>query len=817
MELQKKIGSLLKKRVVLLDGAMGTQLQASGMPTGVSPEMWCLTSSANRQTLLGIHRRYLEAGADIIYSCTFGANRGKLPHLSGQECANANRELVAIARQAVRASATQHPERRLFVAGDIGPTGRLIEPFGDFPFEEAITIFQEQVRALLAGGVDLIAIETMLDIQEARAALLAVRETAATIPTIVTLTFEEDGKTLGGTDPLSALITLQSLGADIVGCNCSLGPEAMVPIIAAMKPYASVPLAAKPNAGLPKVHGKEVFFDMEAIPFATHAKALALAGANLVGGCCGTTPTHIAATAEALTGISPVLPRRNSLTALSSPRASLVLESASPLVIIGERINPTGKKALQEDVRRGDFTLVRELALEQEQQGAALLDVNVGMPDIDEAQTLRRITAILATATSLPLVFDSSNPAALEAALRLYPGRALLNSLSGEKAKMESLPILAKKYGAMLIVLPITEKGVPQTSQERVAIITAIYKKLKESGIGKEDIIVDGVTMSVATDSRAALETLATLRWCSGRFKARTVLGVSNVSFGMPQRPSLNAALLALARSAGLTMAIINPANTDTLDIAAATDLLLGFDQDAQRFLQICGKAKSAVAVSGQIEKSTPEQKVRATLLTGAKENITKALREALAGGCQAGTLVDGVLIPAIIEVGARYERREYFLPQLLASAETMKRGMEFLQGFLLQERPQQPEDTIVIATVEGDVHDIGKNIVALMLKNHGYRVVDLGKDCPTEVIIAAIEREKPALVGLSALMTTTMVKMPEIIDRARHEGITTQFMVGGAVLTSEYAKSIGAYYAQDALAAVRLAQKLITKEKNAQ
>ena len=476
---------------------------------------------------------------------------------------------------------------KALVAGDIGPTGLFIEPFGPLAFEEAVDAFKEQVRGLIDGGCDLIVIETMIDIQEARAALLAVKETCNDIFTIVSMTFEKDGYTLGGTDPVSALITLQSLGADAVGCNCSAGPEQMVEFITAMKPYATVPLMAKPNAGMPRLEGLKTVFDMDAQAFAAFGPKLAGAGANMLGGCCGTTPAHISKLSTVTTGIAPKPSLRKSVSALSSARSFLHLDGNKPLFVIGERINPTGKKALQQELTEGKTSIIRQMAQEQETQGASLLDVNIGQPGIDEVQTIKTVIGLLATSTRLPLVIDSSRIETIEAALRLYPGRMLINSISGEKQKLARLLPLAAKYGAMFILLPLTDGDIPKTAPKRQAVIKSIFTEAKKYGLTKDDFVVDCLVMAVASDPTAAKETLDTLNWCTHQFKSKTILGLSNVSFGMPGRPWLNSTFLAMAQYCGLTMAIANPASVELMNVKKAGDILTAKDKAASILLII--------------------------------------------------------------------------------------------------------------------------------------------------------------------------------------------------------------------------------------
>ncbi len=793
---KNRIKALLGKQIVILDGATGTELQKRGMPAGVCPEAWC---REHPQALQDVQRAYREAGSDIVYTCTFGANRLKLGEYGIKDVRALNEELARLSRRALGADA--------LIAGDIGPTGRFVEPFGELPFEEAVAVFKEQVAGLLAGGVDLFVIETMMDIQEARAALLAVKE-SCDLFTLVTLTYEAGGRTLNGTDPVTALITLQSLGADAVGGNCSAGPAEMLPWLAAMKPCATVPLVAKPNAGLPRLHGDKTHFDMDAATFGGFGEAFVKAGVNLLGGCCGTTPEHIAALRAATAGLSPEPPRRRSVAALSSARTHLLLERNRPLFVIGERLNPTGKKQLQQELREGKMSLVRRMAREQESQGADLLDVNVGVPGIDEPPTMREVIRAVTAASTLPLVIDSPKVATIEAALRLYPGRALINSISGEREKVEKLLPLAAKYGAMFILLPLTDGEIPATAAGRAAIVRKVYGAARRYGYTKEDIVVDGLVMTVAANPEAPGETLKTVAWASGTFRCRTVLGVSNVSFGLPERKWLNAAFLALAQGRGLSMAIVNPAGEELQAVMKAADALMGRDRNAARYIGAfagTGAGGAATAPPAPGREATAAERVYQDVLEGNREDIVSHLEAALPTH-SARELVDGQLIPAIMKVGELYEKQTYFLPQLMASAEAMKKGLAFLEP-LLEATPDRPagKGKILLATVQGDIHDIGKNIVALMLRNHGYEVVDLGKDVATTAVIAAMKQHRPRAVGLSALMTTTMTVMKEVIAAARREGLATPFILGGAVVTAPYAASLNAAYARDSVEAVRV------------
>ena len=795
---------MLKERILILDGGTGTELQRLGMPAGVCPETWCLE---NPGTIQDIHAAYRKAGSDILYACTFGANRIKLSQYGIENVRGVNEQLVLLARHAVDDNA--------LIAGDISSTGHFVEPFGDLKFEEAVGIFKEQVMGLLDGGVDLFVIETMIDIQEARAALIAVKELTDHF-TIVTMTYESSGRTLNGTDPVTALITLQSLGADAVGCNCSMGPDTMVGFMEAMKPYAVVPLVAKPNAGMPKLSGNKTFFDMDPDAFASFGKQFAAAGVNLLGGCCGTEPEHIQALKNNLSTVETIQPVRKTIGAVSSARKYKLLDSHNSLTIVGERINPTGKKALQQELLEGKMSIVRRFAKEQEKQGAHLLDVNVGVPGINETDAIRTVISLLSTTTDLPLVIDSSKIETVEVALRLYPGRAMINSISGEKDKINKLLPVAAKYGAMFILLPLTDSEIPDTAERRQAIIKDIFREAKKFGFSKDDIVVDGLVFTIASNPGAVMEALKTVSWCADRFKAKTILGLSNVSFGLPARKWLNAAFLAMAQSRGLTMAIANPGDEELMSVKMAGDVFMQKDKDTSSYIRRFAAPPSTDNAGLPVEKVSPAQIVREAILEGNREDIIGLVENAITVGANPSWLVSDVMIPAVVRAGELFDQKIYYLPQLIASAEAMKKALGYLEPRLRQEESGITERGIVIlATVKGDVHDIGKNIVALMLKNHGYRVIDLGKDVPAEAIIEAMKRDQPDVVGLSALMTTTMVSMKEVINLAGKEAIACPFILGGAVVTEAYASSLGAAYAKDGVEAVRVIERMVKAKKN--
>ena len=795
---KKDFIKLFKNRIVILDGGMGTLLQNAGMPNGVCPEKWAAENSA---LLMNAHKNYIEAGSDIIYTFTFGANKIKLSDYGlSEETVTLNKTLAQTAREAAG--------KDFKVAGDISSCGSLLSPFGDIEFETAVNSFKAQVQGLLEGGVDLFVIETMMDIQEARAALIAVKE-LCDLPVMVTMTFDGH-RTIMGSDPLSVLVTLQSLGADAIGCNCSSGPAEMVDIIAKMKPYAKVPLIAKSNAGKPILQQGKTVFNMSAETFASYAEALIDAGANALGGCCGTTPAYIKKLKEYTKTKKPVAFNTKPYSIVCSNRETVEIHPTLPFTIIGERLNPTGKKALKEALIKGDMELVSELARSQVDAGAKLLDINAGVAGIDEKSTLEAMVRTVCNTVSVPIVLDSSNAEALEAALRIYPGRAIINSISGEKEKIEKLLPLAKKYGAMFILLPVNDDGVPETADERIDIIRNVYNEAKKLGFSKEDILVDGLVMTVASNQLSAIETLKVISWCSKRFKVNTTIGLSNVSFGLPAREYINSSFLAMAVANGLSTAILNPNNETMMQTVRATDVLMARDLNAINYIEFySGQTKSEhkILTSQDAAKSLYD-----IILEGDREAVEEAVRQELIGGKLAKDIVDMVLIPAIQKVGELYEKKEYFLPQLIRGAEAMEKAMKVLEPELIKNDTDKTEDhgIIVIATVKGDVHDIGKNIVAMLLRNYGFNVIDLGKDVEANHIIETAKQHKADIIALSALMTTTMNQMQKVKELMDLEGLTCRMMVGGAVLDNSYAESIGAYYANDAYKAVKLAQELI-------
>lgn len=794
---------LLSGRVLILDGATGTELQKRGMPTGVCPEQWAID---NPDVIKHIQKAYIDAGSDIVYTCTFGGNRAKLEEFGlGNRTVEINRRLAQLSKEAASGSC--------LVAGDLASTGRFIKPLGDMPFEECVNIYKAQVQGLLEGGVDLFVVETMLDIQEARAALLAVKE-SCDLPVCVSMSFDESKRTLTGTDPVTALITLQSLGADAVGCNCSTGPQQMVEIIKMMKPYAKVPLIAKPNAGLPKLLDGTTVFDMGSEEFGSYTQSFIEAGANLLGGCCGTSPEYIRELNKISTDLKPQVPECSSYSAVTSSRKTAFFGLNMPVAVVGERINPTGKKKLQAELKEGLTHEVRRMALEQVEKGAHILDVNVGMPGIDERETMVNIIELLGGICDVPLCLDSSSPEVLEAALRVYPGRALINSISQEKVKLDRLLPVVAKYGAMFILLPLSDEGVPEKAVQRKDIVKNVYNKAAAYGYQKSDIVVDGLVMTVSSNQEAALETLKLIEWCSGEFGCATIVGLSNVSFGLPERSWINAAFLAMAIGKGLTMAIANPSSDLLMSIKMACDVLSVKDLNSRNYIEYFnGMEKPLPGEAGQntADKKTGK-KIYDAVLKGDREGISVLIDGAVNESINPQDIVDQYLIPAINQVGKLFDEKKYFLPQLIQSAETMKKGFDSVEPLLKRDNAGEDRDEVVVvlATVKGDIHDIGKNIVGLMLKNYGFKVHDLGKDVSARRIIDEARRINANIIGLSALMTTTMVEMREVIKLAREEGLSFKFMIGGAVVDEEYAREIGADgYSRDAYEAVKLAKRL--------
>ena len=823
---------LLEQSKLILDGATGSNLQQRGMPAGVCPEQWILE---NPDVLCQLQQEYISAGTNVLYASTFSGNRIKLEEYGLEDkIGQMNHDLVQISKEAI---AREHAQGKVYIAGDVTMTGKQVEPIGPLPFEELVTIYKEQIGYLVEAGVDLLAVETMMSLQECRAAVIAAKETAPELPVLVTLSFNEDGRTLFGTDPATASLVLTTLGVDAVGVNCSTGPDKMISVIRDMKKYTDLPIVAKPNAGLPQMKDGQTVYDMEAEDFADHMVVLAQEGADILGGCCGTTQEYIRQMTELLRKKGEMEKtscyKRGSAVvrrALSSERFTREIDLNGAFQIIGERINPTGKKALQAELREGCLDIVTEMAEAQEEAGAAILDVNMGMNGIDEKEMMLKAVKELSIVTDLPLSIDSSHVDVVEAALRIYPGRALINSISLEPEKFEKLIPIAKKYGAMFILLPLSEEGLPKDMQEKISIIHTIMDAALEQGLSKEDIIVDGLVATVGANRNAAIETLETISYCKNDLQLATACGLSNISFGLPERMFVNSTFMAMAIQAGLTMAIANPSQDLLMHSVFAADLLMNkpesdiryIDRVAQRKLTVvAGEISPEALAAGQYRKA--EQKVNVkengdalfqAVVKGRKEKVSELVQKKLDEGKDPQEMIDESLIPAINHVGELFDKQIYYLPQLISSAEAMEGGIGILEPILAKNRSGKSLGTVVIATVEHDIHDIGKNLVALMLKNYGYHVIDMGKDVPAEDIVAKAKEEDADIIGLSALMTTTMMEMKKVVNLAKQEKLRAKIMIGGAVITQSFADEIGADgYSKDAQEAVVLAGKMLGHE----
>ena len=831
--------TLSKDHILYLDGATGSNLVKAGMPSGVCPEQWILE---HQDVMLQLQKDYVQAGTNILYAPTFTANRVKLAeyHLE-KNMTSMIRDLVAISKKAAE-STPGHP---VYVAGDLTMTGEQLKPMGKMELETLIDIYKEQILCLVDAGADLLVVETMMSLAETRAALIAAKE-VCDLPVIATLTFEADGRTLFGTDAKTAAIVLESLGASAIGANCSTGSAQMESIISEMVSHTRIPVIAKPNAGLPFLdENGTTCYNMEAEEFAEEMEVLVNAGATILGGCCGTTPEFIRQIHERFGTDAKVATSRrpDGIRYLTSERITHSFGLDDGFFVVGERINPTGKKALQAQLREGSFEKVIQFAEEQDACGAKVLDINMGMSGIDEKASMLRALEEVSGVTNLPLSLDSSYVEVLEAALRNYPGRALVNSVSLETEKFEKLLPIVAKYGAMFILLPLSDAGLPKDIEEKKEIIHKIYDRALSLGMCKEDIVVDGLVATVGANPKAALETLETIRYCKENGFA-TICGLSNISFAMPERSFVNTAFLTLAIQAGLTMAIANPSQELLMSCALAADLLLNKEEAALRYIEYAGgvrerreekeaelakklallenqgtTAKTGTAGNAAKEATTDngpqinemQDKLKTAVLKGNRNGIVKITKEALESGEKPAELLNQVLLPAINQVGEFFDQGKYFLPQLIASAEAMKNSIEVLEPLLQTGGTGEEMPVVVIATVEGDIHDIGKNLVALMLKNHGFHVIDLGKDVPQAKILESAKEHHAEFIALSALMTTTMQRMREIVAAAKEEGITAKIIIGGAVITQEYADEIGADgYSKDAADAVKLAKSLM-------
>lgn len=791
-------------------------LQARGLPPGESPEEFSL---ARPDVLAGIHLEYILAGSNIITTNTFGGTRFKLP--KGMETSIFNRCMAEIARSAVAESG-----RQAFVAGSIGPTGKFLRPLGELSFDELVDAFREQIRGLLAGGVDLLLAETQFDIAEARAIVVAARM-EGNIPIGVSMTFE-NGVSLTGSSPEVFAATFANMGVDFIGTNCSAGPVEMADVVARLIAASPLPVMAEPNAGLPELVGDATVFRLTPAPFAEAASCFAATGARMLGGCCGTTPEHIKALRFAVGERRAFgAGRREGEVTLTSRSALVTLGNDAPFRIIGERINPTGKKQLSAELAAGEYATALRFADEQVAAGADILDINVGAPMVDEVMLLPELVSRVSARHTAPLSLDSPNSQAVEAALKVYPASALVNSISGEPGHMERLGPLCRDYGAPFILLPLKGKKLPETAKERIEVIEALLRQMEELRIPRRLAVVDVLVLTVSANANAARECLDVIRHCHDVLRLPTVAGLSNISFGLPARDLVNSTFLSMGMGAGMAGCIANPGSTRIREAVAAGNLLQGKDPVATAFIAGysgwtpgnsggAGQGGQGAPAGGKDAAKTALSLEDAVIL-GRKDDILALVEAELAKGADPFSLVGERLIPAIGEVGKRYERKEYFLPQLIRSAETMQTAFARLKPLLEKDSRSGHKPVVVMATVEGDIHDIGKNIVNLMLGNHGFDVVDLGKDVPASTIVTAAKERGADIIGLSALMTTTMVRMKDTVEMLSQQGLVIPVMVGGAVVTPAFADAIGAVYSGDAVDAVRVAQELASTRNRSQ
>lgn len=767
-------------RIKFFDGSMGTMLQSAGLEAGELPELWNLT---NKEKVLEIHNAYAQAGSEFITTNTFGANRLKFGN--ADEIIKAG---VALAKSTGKR-----------VALDIGPTGKLLKPMGDLDFNDAVDIFAQMINAG-KDGADVVLIETMSDTYEIKAAVLAAKENC-NLPVFVTMIFDEKGRLLTGADIKSAVTMLEGLGIDAIGFNCGLGPKQMLALVEEIRRWTELPIIVQPNAGLPEsVNGKTVF-NVSPEEFAMYMKKCAELGVSYLGGCCGTTPKHIEEMINACKEIPASIPEKKNFTLVSS--YSETVEIGTKPVVIGERINPTGKKLFKEALRRNDIDYIIKEGVSQKEAGAHILDVNVGLPEIDEPEMMKSAVYNLQSVLSTPLQLDSSDPLALEAGLRIYNGKAMLNSVNGKEENMKEIFPLAKKYGAVVVCLCLDESGIPETAQGRIEIAKKIVKTAEQYGIEKKNLIIDALTMTISTDKNNARETLKAVKYIREEMGICTVLGVSNISFGLPKRDAINTAFFTLALQSGLSAGIINPKSEAMMNAYYSFNALAGLDDNCTEYIESVTDTKTQTA--------SPEISLHTAIVKGLKDEAAQCAR-ALLESSEPLDVINGYIIPALDEVGAGFEENRIFLPQLLMSADSAKAAFDVIkERMILSGQEEKSGNKIVIATVHGDIHDIGKNIVKVLLDNYGFDVIDLGKDVPEEEVLRAVEENGVKLVGLSALMTTTVPAMEKTIALL-HEKTDAKIFVGGAVLTPSYAKMINAdWYAKDAMESVRIAKEFFS------
>ena len=785
----------------IFDGAMGTMLQEGGLKPGGCPELMNLEQP---DVVQKIHEAYIEAGATMIETNTFGASALKLDHYGLEDrVKEINEAAVKIAREASKGRAK--------IVGSLGPTGRFIVPLGDLEFEDAYQAFYEQAKALADAGADYLLFETCIDIQEMRAGLLAAKD-ATNLPIICQLSYSEDGRTVTGTDPQTAAITLEALGADIIGVNCSLGPKELVPIVKTLAENCSVPISVLPNAGMPRLENGRTIFPMGPEEFASWGAKLVAAGATYLGGCCGTTPAHIKALAAAVKDLPPTERKSpDNRLRLTSRSKTVIIDKDLATTLIGERINPTGRKKLAEEIKNGSLFSVKREAIDQVRAGARLLDVNMGVGGIDQVKAMHDAIREVSQITDAPLAIDTSDTKTLEAGLRAYPGRALINSVSAEKERIEEFLPLAKKYGAAILCLPITEDGVPKTAEDRINVINGIIKEAKKNGLKDGDFLLDALVMTISADQNACLEVLNTLRLYRKHFGYPATMGLSNISFGLPNRPLINSTFFAMCLAAGLDAPIMNPYDEKMQEALMASAALLGKDPRGIDFsrnevnLKTPKKAAEAKPIEGDVLAA-----IKQAVIDGASESIAMLTERAIREGHSSNEITEKALTAAMNDIGIDFGAGRVFLPQVLLSAEAMRASFQKIKE-LLPAQQEADKGTVVMATVKGDVHDLGKNIVSALLSNSGFKLIDLGKDVDADTIVRTALEKEADIVGLSALMTTTMTQIDKVIKKLREAGSEARVIVGGAAVTEDYATSAGAdAYANDGVSAVKIAKDFV-------
>jgi len=799
-----KILDFIKNNLLILDGGMGTLLQSHGLAAGELPERWNLS---HPEVIQKIHRDYYNAGSNVVSTNTFGANLLKFSREELEDIVRAAVENARIAKE------TSDSGKERFIALDIGPSGKLLKPYGDFDFEDAVSLFAETVKLGVKYGVDFIFIETMNDSYETKAALLAAKENCD-LPVFVSNAYGSDGRLMTGASPAAMVAMLEGMGADAIGANCSLGPSQLAPVVEELLKYASVPVLLKPNAGLPEIKDGKTVYDITPEEFAKEVALLVGKGVRICGGCCGTTPDYIRALASAKP-CAPAISKKKNDTLVSS--YTHAVNFADEPILIGERINPTGKKRFKQALRDRDVDFILKEGLDQEAAGAHILDVNVGLPEIDEPETIKEVVCALQAVCNLPLQIDTADPIAMESALRRYNGKAMINSVNGKAESMSAVFPLVKKYGGVVVALTLDENGIPDSIDGRLEIAKKILAVAKEYGIDKKDIIFDTLTLTVSAEPTAALVTLGALRRIREELGANTVLGVSNVSFGLPARDVLNSAFFVSALENGLSAAIMNPYSVEMMKAYYSFRALHSLDENCSDYVSFAARLSGNETISSSVASSADNgaESLKETIIKGRCDKA-RELTVAMLGDTPPLEIVKEHIIPALDVVGKGFEEHTVYLPGLLMSAEAAKAAFEPISEALAASKAEGAERlTVVMATVKGDIHDIGKNIVCLLLENYGFRVIDLGRDVAPEAVVEAALRYKADIVGLSALMTTTVPSMEKTVAMLHKHAPFCKVIVGGAVLTEDYANMIGAdKYAADAMEAVRYAETLETELK---